>query len=275
MFGLIEKWDTISWILYNIFSSIKFWCWDCFRFRKMLRRNKELKNKHKGGRCFIVLNGPSISNYDLTELENEIVICANFFYLSKYFDVVKPDYCCISDSDAFHGGLLERVHEMMKKYPDMKYILNKKAYKVLDAGEREKSYFVYGMHMPHLYRIKGDLTKNSSSFINVSAFCILCAVYMGFDKIYILGNDFAPGPMPHCFEEPEEFKYGKEVYRKKSRKELCAFHWYYYLAQVQSFYIEQYARNKNVCVYNLNPDSYIRAYDFEKYENIFKKTEQK
>ena len=82
MFKLIEKWDNIAWIIYNFFAVLKYVCVDQFKYKKILKKNKELKDIHKGERCFIVLNGPSIKSMDLSKLKTEKTICANYFYLS-------------------------------------------------------------------------------------------------------------------------------------------------------------------------------------------------
>jgi len=41
----------------------------------------KLKDKHKGGRCFIIGNGPSLNDMDLSLLKNEITIGMNRIYL--------------------------------------------------------------------------------------------------------------------------------------------------------------------------------------------------
>lgn len=271
MFRLIEIWDVLAYVIYDFFAVIKFVLVDWFKYRKILKKNKELKNKHAGGRCFIVLNGPSIKDYDLKKISDEITICSNYFYLSEYFDVIKPDYYCICDSDTFIDDRIQRVHELLSKEGNMKYIFNKRALNKLSEEEKKKCYFVYGMHMPHLFKVRDNLSGISSSFTNVSMFCILCAMYMGFKDIYILGNDFAPGAgLTHCYGNVDVEREVNEVYRKKNRVNLCTFYWSYYLAHIQSFYLEKHARKKGVNIFNLNKESYVRAYDFKEYDEVIK-----
>ncbi|HEX2621550.1 MAG TPA: 6-hydroxymethylpterin diphosphokinase MptE-like protein [Phototrophicaceae bacterium] len=62
------------------------------------RRIAQLKNKHRGERCFIIGNGPSLNKLDLTKLKNEYTIGMNRIYLmfpklgfhTTYFACVNP-----------------------------------------------------------------------------------------------------------------------------------------------------------------------------------------
>ncbi len=269
MFKLTEIWDNIAYIIYNFFAYIRYFFYDRFKYRKILLRNRELKDIHKGERCFIALNGPSISEYDLSKLENEFTICSNYFYLSKYHDIIKPNYYCICDSDSFLPERMNQIHDLFEKGENIKYIFNKKAMDKLNDEEKKNTYFVYGMHMPNYLSIRKNLGSMSSSFTNVSMFCVICAMYMGFTEINILGCDFSPGGgLVHCYGNTKDEESVNEVYKRKDRVNLCTFYWSYYLAHVQSFYVEKYAKKHGVKIFNLNPNSYIRAFDFEDFNHV-------
>ncbi len=45
--------------------------------KKLLNKNKKFKNIHKGNRCFILGNGLSLKQQDLTLLKNEYVFTVN------------------------------------------------------------------------------------------------------------------------------------------------------------------------------------------------------
>ncbi len=276
MFKKIETWDNIAYTIYNFFAMLKYILIDNFKYRKVLRNNKHLKNIHKGERCFIVLNGPSINKLDLTKLKNEYTFCSNYFYMSEHIDSINPNYYCICDSATFSDDRIEKVHDIFNKCGSATFILNKNAIEKLSQEEKKKSFFVYGMHMPSLFKIRNNLAGISSSFTNVSMFCILCASYMGFENIYVLGNDFAPGAgLTHCYGNLELEKETNEVYRIKNRVNLCTFYWSYYLAQAQSFYTEKFTKKYGVKIYNVNPESYVRAYDFADYDSLFKTDDKK
>lgn len=50
-------------------------------YRHSLKRLKAFKDKHKGKRCFIIGNGPSLKGMDLSPLKNELTFGLNRIYL--------------------------------------------------------------------------------------------------------------------------------------------------------------------------------------------------
>lgn len=267
----IEKWDELLFNIYNFLSLVRFYIWDRFVYYKELTRNKELKEKFKGERCFVVLNGPSIKNYDLDKIKDEVVFCSNAFQLSSYYDIVRPNYHCIIDSDYLGGTLLQRLKETMQEKDGVSFILNKKIYGNLTEEEKKRAYAVYPNNFGTRKKIRCELDGVTSSTNNVGLFCVQAAMFMGFKEIIILGLDLAPGPLPTVYGNIEEEQYGIEVYKKNSRLELCGFHWYYYLTQLNSFYVQDEARRRGVEIYNVNKESSIRAFGFKEYEDFFDK----
>ena len=79
LINIVEKWDGVLYSFINVVASFLYIV-NYPRWGKILKRNKELKDRHKGGRCFIVLNGPSINNHDLSSLKDEEVFATNYFY---------------------------------------------------------------------------------------------------------------------------------------------------------------------------------------------------
>jgi hypothetical protein len=65
--------------------------------RESIRRLGELKNIHKGRRAFIIGNGPSLKQTDLSKLRNEITFCMNRFYLAFPELGFAATYLCITN----------------------------------------------------------------------------------------------------------------------------------------------------------------------------------
>ena len=272
MFSLIEKWDTIAFLIYNFYACLRYICFDRFRYRKYLRKNKELKNKHAGQRCFIVLSGPSVANHDLSKITDEVTFCCNNFYRATYYDVVNPDYYCISDSGIAEETFREELTRILEK--DSRFIFNKKVLKVLSEEQQKNIHIVYGMHMPNIRKLRGNLSGLSSSFMNASCFAILCAIYMGFSIIYVIGldHDWKIGSITHCYEDTQSEDDSISICSyHKNKNRSCYFHWGNYLTNLQSFYLDRFADKNNVKIYNVNQNSQIMAYDFIDYESIFTK----
>lgn len=270
MFDLIEKWDNIAFYIYNIYGWLRFWLIDRFRYRKQLKRNAVLKGRHKGEQCFIVLNGPSIKEYDLSSLKGENVICSNFFELTGLYDIVKPNYHCVIDSDAFRGTRIPKIQKSIYGHPETTFILNKQALGIIDEKKNPNIFYAIGNNFPTATKVRTDFTCEVSIPVNAAIFCIQVAIYLGFKDVYVLGWDFQPGPLMHAYKVMPEERYGIDVYKKQSKSELCAMHWYYYLAQLQSFYVAKEAKKKQINIYNLNGDSAIRAFDIKRFEQVMK-----
>ena len=49
------------------------------KYKDIVKNNAELKDKHKGRRCFLLGSGPSIKDENLKPLKNEIVFALNNF----------------------------------------------------------------------------------------------------------------------------------------------------------------------------------------------------
>ena len=86
--------------------------------KKILARNIELKDIYKDQRCFILGNGPSIKNMDLSELADEKVFTVNQFTKSKVYKDIKPTFHLWSDERFF--DLNEKDKGDMEILSDMK-----------------------------------------------------------------------------------------------------------------------------------------------------------
>ena len=101
-------------------------------------------------------------------------------------------------------------------------------------------------------------------------FCMLCAMYMGFQDIYVLGNDFAPGAgLTHFYGQTDIEKEVNKVYQENNRVNLCTFYWCYFLAHLQNFYVAKAAKKKGVKIYNVNKESYVRSFEFAEYDELW------
>jgi hypothetical protein len=65
--------------------------------RESIRRLAALKDVHKGRRAFIIGNGPSLKQTNLSRLKNEITFCMNRFYLAFPELGFTATYLCITN----------------------------------------------------------------------------------------------------------------------------------------------------------------------------------
>ena len=263
--SIIELWDSVLYSLYNIVVRISF-ITSFFKIKKCLSGNKEYKNKYKGQRCFIVLNGPSINSHDLTPLEKEYVFASNYFYRAPLAQVVNPNFYCWLDAKIFSEDCAPIIiKDILKLCPNADLLLNYKAYNVIKKHERV--HYVCTKHIPNMFVLKNNLAGVCSNFTSVAFFAMAAAIYMGFSKIYVLGLDFEPGGFKHFVNLGEDAECERSE-DKASKDEVCGLHWGYAKAQYESFYISKYAQKRGAEIVNLNPESCIRSFPFSKFEKI-------
>ena len=78
--------------------------------RDTIEKLGALQNIHKGERCFIIGNGPSLKNTDLTKLRNEYTFGLNRIYLAfPEMGFETSYYLCVNDLVA------EQTHEDIEK----------------------------------------------------------------------------------------------------------------------------------------------------------------
>src|SRR5215211_3689996 len=65
--------------------------------RESIKRLGKLKDVHKGKRAFIIGNGPSLKQTDLSKLRDEITFCMNRFYLAFPELGFPATYLCITN----------------------------------------------------------------------------------------------------------------------------------------------------------------------------------
>lgn len=167
--------------------------------RSELNRTKQLHNKHKGERCFIVGNGPSLKHHDLTQLKNESVFTVNYMMKSDHFKTLNSNYHLFFDPIVF--GLdpnikeekekIDMINSTLTSNPDMTYIIPyRRRGNFMNLFPKHKFKFIYN------YKTFTPYSKNVSQlhtitpgFQNVIIYAINTAMYMGFKEIYLIGVD--------------------------------------------------------------------------------------
>lgn len=167
----------------------------------VLNENKQYKDKHKGERCFILGNGPSLKTDDLKNLEDEFVFSVNQIARHPDFEHIKPTYHFWADPHFFEldENKTEDIEllNIMKKVkteensPVCFFPIQQKS--VVEKFELQKelktSYFYTALNFHEGFDSTIDYTKAVPGFGTVVQWCITMAIYMGFSEIYLLGCD--------------------------------------------------------------------------------------
>ena len=161
-----------------------------FQFSADHRRLKELRNIHKGERCYIIGNGPSLTIEDLDRLEGRV--CFAFNRIFEVFPKTKwrPAYYMVLDNDAmvYTAQNLEKIDAPLR-------ILNVMGkLRGIKPDKRTVCFCSYGWYFPREFRFqKKRISKDISRWfsLNNSVACdaIEAAIYMGFQEIVLLGID--------------------------------------------------------------------------------------
>ena len=166
--------------------------------QKMLR-NSKFKDIHKGERCFIMGNGPSLKDVDFSLLENEIVFGVNHIMKVPGWEKAHINYWTCIDDD-YLGVMPNAVYTF---YEEIKK-LQGKGISCFIPFEAERYFRFHGLDtvldlnyinmqeqyqsIDHTMRIRDiDLTRFMMNGCNVVLASINIAIYMGFSEIYLLG----------------------------------------------------------------------------------------
>ncbi len=170
-------------------------CFPCVYFMALLTRWEDLRlrqfqGKHKGKRCFIIGNGPSLTAGDLDKLKDEITFAANCIYLMFPKTDWRPSYYVAADYlilRYFHKAIKDNI--MCPIFYSANSVLEIDEFSLLD------SYFYFGDARAALKSDpRGQMMFSEDPLImykwgTVTYDCLQLAAYMGFKEIYLLGMD--------------------------------------------------------------------------------------
>jgi len=242
--------------------------------RKRLKRFKGLHHHKK--RCFLVGNGPSIKNQDLTLLKDEIVFVANHFVLHEQYEEILPTYYCVSDPRLFIKGtnrewgelMLKKTKSTIKFFPlRAKRAAQKNKYFVGD----EIYYLNYLAHKRIWEQNKMSLNIEKGVYTGdtiIVDFCLPLAFYMGFREIYLLGCDSDYG-----LESAEDYSEGyfydpSKTTGMRQAKEYHKNYWYNNI--IKSYEVAKRCFERNDCrIYNATEGGKLEVFKRVDFKNLF------
>ena len=185
----------------------------------------DFRDLHTGRSVFILASGPSLAEVDLTRLRRRIVIGLNRSSL------VYPDthYHCTMDERLF------------KEYEE---VLRKSRY----LFTLEQRSFGIPIHLLGSEGFSHDLTEGIYSGYTVTYFALQIAVYMGFNRIFLVGLDLKHKPgHTHFFGiDPVSKNHEKTEFPKMIR---------------MLHYAADQLAGTDVKVYNCSPDTELECFE--------------
>ena len=176
----------------NVFSSQ--WYIQLLMRYEYKRYESLFRDKHKGERCFIIGNAPSLRSSDLDMLKNEITFGSNQCYLMYDKTQWRPTYYAVADP-----LILKRLYGDIRLYvkSPVFYVCNS----ILEMSEFQLSNaYYYWLN----YNVDWNPNIDAMPFFSdnpsltywgasVTYDIFQLAVYMGFQEIHLLGIDFSYG----------------------------------------------------------------------------------
>lgn len=154
-----------------------------YKYREQGSKFAEIKNSHKGERCFIVGNGPSLEMKDLELLIEEFCFGANQIFFAFEKTNWRPDVYLTVNADTLFA-----YYDIIDELPCELKIIDGKA---LDYGIEIKNalYLRHGNYMKDEALFSEDISNYYYNGSTVVYTALQVAAYMGFKEIYLIGVD--------------------------------------------------------------------------------------
>jgi hypothetical protein len=259
--------------------------------RMAMSRNRELKNAHKGKRCFILGNGPSLKHHDLSKLTDEYVFTVNNMIKTETFNMLKPNFHLFFDPAFFdfffspnpeNNLAIEQIKKSLIDNPNMtlfsSFRLKSKSSKVFPDVN---SHYMFNNKM-YTAQLKksSSIHRNTPAFQNVILYAINIAIYMGFEKIYILGvdmtgfldayeHDVTEAKAGHFYETSKE-NFQKLIAFKEENKLDNEFYLKAFGKTFEHFKLmERKVSSKNAKLYNASAHGALDVVERVNYKKLF------
>jgi len=177
---------------------------------KIIYNNKKTRNlKLNNETVYVIGNGPSLNNFDLSAIYDSDVITMNYFYAHPDLNKLKIVAHCIGEP--YNCDTWVDPTNMVQNTPAETYWFNLSAAKFCKATFPKKNIFYY----PPAFEFNCSLFASktlilpSIQYQSTSQMAIMIAIHLGYKKIYLLGLDHdwlttKNGYSPHFYNEDEE-----------------------------------------------------------------------
>lgn len=147
--------------------------------RDSMARLAALRNKHAGERCFIIGNGPSLKNTDLTRLKKETTFGLNRIYLAfPEMGFETSYYLCVNDL------VVEQTSEDIQRLTMPRFVTTR-ALRFLRP--EENLFFLYATYTGP--RFQKDIRFRMWEGATVTYMALQTAYYLGFSEVILIGVD--------------------------------------------------------------------------------------
>ena len=152
---------------------------------------KSLKDKHKGKRCFVICNGPSLRAEDLTKIHEHGDISIGMNMIGRVYSETpwRATYLSATDDCAFmekNKNIVKHTECTLKFFDRKRYLYSLRA-----IGAKAYLCFNESLELLDSPDFNSDITKPLPSIGTSTYACLELAVYLGCNPIYLLGCDMS------------------------------------------------------------------------------------
>lgn len=245
----------------------------------LLAQNAALKNRHRGERCFILGNGPSVKEIDLSALAGQIVISVSNGYLHSGYSLVCPKYHCVPQTHhpMTEDDIVRWFIEMHANLGDAVLFLNETEAELVERHGLFKGREIHYLDMRESFdswndRNIIDLTKSVPRVQSVPVMVLMVAMYLGFREIVLLGVDhdhFRTGRYVYAFD-PQVQK-GKDASVKDDGIVVTPLYdEFHSLARLWRQYrvLREIAHSNGISIFNASPSSELDEFPRVRLEDV-------
>lgn len=230
---------------------------------------KQLKDKYKGQRCFIIGNGASLSLNDLNKLNHEITIGSNRIYSIFEKTSWRPVFYMAEDEDGY-----EELIPNICKYNINNCIFSMAALRYESSSIRQNIYhalwtnkkYVANRYNDKSSHISEDISDHISDGYTVTFSAIQLAIYMGIKEIYLLGVDFNYSFVTDKFGKLHKIEGVKTYFDGKERKGS-------YLNYYSTLYAYKvalsYCKTHDIHIYNATRGGNLNVFERVNFDEIY------
>ncbi len=245
--------------------------------KAILKNNAVFKEKFKGKRCFVIGNGPSLNNVDLSQLQGEITVVMNRFDLHPILKQWQPTFYCAGDPPGtYTGESREALKFVGEKIVPEAFFYPLSMHTIIETcavHPKEKTFYLdmrENLEDWNLNKYEIDLTKKTAGVQTTAILGIIIAMYSGCNKIYLLGMDFSwlayqkIPLMAHFYENTNVNDEDNIENTWKYRQNIEAV-----LHMCKQYEIlHMYAQKKGIEIINLTENSFLDEFPRAKFEDI-------
>jgi len=147
--------------------------------RKYAPKLKQFKNKHEGEDCFIICNGPSLKNMDLSPLADYHTFGLNKIYL--IFEKFDLNLSYLVSTNAL---VVEQAKEEFEKMYCPVFLSMKGAEEIVEDKDH-----IHRLHTLNTWSFYEDIAQPICMGNTVTFVAMQIAYYMGFKRVFLIGCD--------------------------------------------------------------------------------------